>query len=110
MPEISTIAGALGRLAGRRAGRNKLLAAGWSAASATLRAVSRVLHLLFLEVTGFLFLCFAIVGGGAAFREYEKYKQGVIGPGKAGLAAIFALMFLWFGVSSFWRAKRKNRH
>ena len=109
MPEISAIAAALGRMAGRRAGRNKLLTAGFSAASTTLSAVSRVLHLLFLEVTGLLFLFFAVVGGGAAVREYHKYKEGVIGPGRAALAAIFALMFLWFGVTSFWRANRKQR-
>jgi hypothetical protein len=108
MPDIPTIAGALGRLAGRRAGRNRLLTAGWSAASTTARAISRVLHLLFLEVTGFLFVSFAIIGAGAAVREYRKYKAGIIGPGKAYLAAAFGLMFLWFGVSSFWRANRKK--
>jgi hypothetical protein len=109
MPDIPTIAGALGRLAGRRAGRNKLLSATWSAASVTLRGLSRVLHLLFLEVTGFLFLSFSIIGVGAAVREYNKYKAGAIGPGKAYLAGAFAIMFFWFGVSSFWRAKRKQR-
>lgn len=108
MADVPTIAGALGRFVGRRSGRTRLLSAGWSAALTTFRAVTRVLHLLFLEVTGFLFLCFAIVGGGAAIREYHKYKLGIIGPGKIYLASAFALMFLWFGVSSFWRARWKS--
>lgn len=73
-----------------------------------MRSVWRILHLLFLEVTGFLFLCFAVVFGGVAVREYHKYTHGEIGPGKAALAAAFTVMFFWFGLSSFWRARRKR--
>lgn len=108
MPELSSIGGALGRLAGRRAGRTRLLQATWSAASVAVRSIWRVLHLLFLEVTGFLFLCFGIVFGGVAVREYHKYAHGEIGSGKVVLAAVFTLMFLWFGLSSFWRARHKR--
>jgi hypothetical protein len=105
MAEIPSIAGALGRMAGKRAARQKLVQATWSAASVTLRSVTRVLHLLFLEVTGFLFLCFAVIFGGATVREYHKYALS----GKTYLAAAFTLVFLWFGVTSFWRAKRKGK-
>lgn len=97
-------------MAGRRAVRNRLFHATWSAASIAVRSVWRVLHLLFLEVTGFLFLCFAIGFGSVAVREYHKYTQGIIGPGKTVLAGAFALMFLWFGLTSFWRARRKVSH
>ncbi len=105
----TTLAGSLGRLAGSRAARQKLGHALWSAGATTLRSVFRVLHVLFLETTGLLFIALALVGGGAAVREYYKYKAGAIGPGKPILAACFALMFLWFGVTSFWRARRRSR-
>lgn len=107
MPELSTIGGVLGRLAGSR-GRTRLLQAIWSASSVALHSIWRVLHLLFLEVTGFLFICFAVVFGGVAVREYHAYTRGTIGPSKAALAGVFAVMFFWFGVSSFWRARRKR--
>ncbi len=105
MAEIKAIGGALGRIAGRRAARNRLLQATWSGVSATFRSVSRVLHLLFLEVTGFLFICFAVIFGGATVREYHKYALS----GKTYLAAAFTMVFLWFGITSFWRARRKRR-
>jgi len=103
------IGGVLGRLAAGNGSSSKLLRAGLSAAAVTVRSVWRVLHLLFLEVTGFLFICFAVVFGGVAVREYHAYTLRTVGPGKAALAAVFAVMFLWFGVSSFWRAKRRQR-
>jgi hypothetical protein len=105
MAEIPTIGGALGRMAGRRAARNRLVQATWSGVSAALRSVTRVLHLLFLEVTGFLFLALAVIFAGAAVREYHKYGFA----GKTYLAAGFTLVFLWFGISGFWRAKRKRQ-
>jgi hypothetical protein len=70
-------------------------------------AVSKVVHLLFLEVTGFVFLCFAVVGGFAAMREYPRMMAGQISRGKFGVIVVFAVMFAWFGVTSFWRARRK---
>lgn len=105
MAEIRAIGGALGRMAGRRAARSRLLQATWSGASATVRAFSHVLHLLFLEVTGFLFLAVAVFLGGRAVGEYHKHALS----GKTYLAGGFALVFLWFGVSSFWRANGKKK-
>ena len=72
-----------------------------------LRHFGRVVHLLWLQITGVFFLFFALAGGLACWREYQAWQAGKIGPGKMVLAACFALVFLWFGVSSFWRAKRK---
>ncbi|HYE26114.1 MAG TPA: hypothetical protein VEG32_13040 [Clostridia bacterium] len=74
--------------------------------STLVRTFVRVGRLLFLQVTGFVFLCFAVVGGSAAYREYNRYLLGEIGPGRAQLAAAFAAMFLYFGLSSFWRARK----
>jgi hypothetical protein len=45
----------------------------------------------------------------AAVREYGKYHAGQAGPKRLALAICFTLIFAWFGVSSFWRVRRKNR-
>jgi hypothetical protein len=71
-------------------------------------AVSRVLHLLFLEVTGFVFLCFAVVGGFAALREYPRMAAGQISRGRFSVIVAFTVMFAWFGMTSFWRARRRQ--
>jgi len=84
---------------------NALLQAGRTTAS----SVGRVLHLLWLQVTGFVFLCIALIAGLALRREYVLYQSGNVGSGKVWLAAIVTLMFLWFGLSSFWRAGRKSK-
>jgi hypothetical protein len=87
------------------------------AALAALRATSqtyvRVLHQLWLEVTGFTFLAMAAVGAMAGFREYGRYQTGhATGPGRLVLAVCFTASFTWFGVSSFWRVRQvsKQRH
>ncbi len=77
-------------------------------AGAFVRAVSKVIHLLFLEVTGFVFLCFAVIGGFALVREYPKVVAGQVSHGRFGITLAFMLMFAWFGVTSFWRARRKQ--
>ena len=70
----------------------------------TLRRVGKV---LWLEITGFLFLWFALVGGLACWHEYHAYAAGKVGPGRAAVAGFFSFLFAYFGVSSFWSA-RKN--
>jgi hypothetical protein len=84
------------------------------AALAALRATSqtyaRVLHQLWLEVTGFTFLAMAAVGAMAGFREYGRYQAGhATGPGRLALAVCFTASFTWFGVSSFWRVRRVSK-
>ena len=70
------------------------------------KSVSKVIGQLWHEVTGFLFLCIAVIAGGAAYREYVAYQAGKIGPAKVVLAAIVTLMFFYFGVSNFRRARK----
>ena len=110
MPGLSTAKklGILGRVAARQAGENRVLRAGWGAIRLTASRVGHVLHLLFLQVTGVFFLAFAAGGGIAAWREYHKWQSGQIGSGKIYLAAGFCVLFLWFALSSFWRAARKT--
>ena len=79
------------------------------ALSATGRAFGRVLHQLWLEVTGLIFLVMAASGGFAAAKEYAKYEAGRVGLGRVVVAICFTVTFAWFGVSSFWRVRQKGR-
>ena len=110
VPGLSTARklGIFGRVAARQAGQSRWLRAGWSAVQITLKHFGRVVHLLWLQITGVFFLFFALVGGLACWREYQAWQAGKIGPGKMVLAAGFAILFLWFGVSSFYRASKKT--
>jgi hypothetical protein len=77
---------------------------------ASSRSLGRVLHQLWLEVTGFTFLAMAAVGAMAGIREFGKYQAGhTSGPGRLVLAICFTVSFAWFGITSFWRVKRRAK-
>ena len=97
------------RVAGRKTGQNRWVRALYRGGSATVASVGHVFHALWLEVTGFLFIVLGVIGGGAMAREYHRYVAGTTTRGRLILAAVFALVFLYFGVSSFWRSGRKTR-
>lgn len=105
--DLGTHGRAFLRVAGRRTGENRWIRAFYQAGNVTAKSTSRVVKVLWLEVTGFLFLVLAVVGAGATWREYRHYARGEFGPGKVLLAAAFTLMFFYFGVNSFWRSRRK---
>ena len=96
-------------MAGQQAKRSRTVRAVTQAVTATTRAFGRVLHQLWLEVTGLIFLVMATSGGFAAAREYAKYEAGRAGLGRVVVAICFTLTFAWFGVSSFWRVRQKGR-
>jgi hypothetical protein len=97
------------RVAGRKTGENRWVRAFYSAGRVTASSVSRVMHVLWLEVTGFLFLVLAVIGGGATVREYHRYVAGTTTRGRVAVAAVFALLFLYFGVNSFWLSRKKGK-
>ena len=96
------------RMTSQRAGKSRIANAAWNALRVTGHTVGRVLRILWLEVTGFVFLVLAFIGGVALSREYAKYQAGTAGLGKVILAVCFTLLFAWFGLSSFWRARRRS--
>ena len=110
MAQISTArkAGVVAGVAARQVRRNRWFRGGVAAFQAISRSVARVAHLLWLEITGLFFLLFAIVGTVALTHEYPKYQAGKIGASKLVLTLIFAIVFGYFGVSSFWRVRRKG--
>jgi hypothetical protein len=101
--------GVVARVAAQQVKRSRMVRAASSAVSTTARACGRVLHQLWLEVTGLIFLVMALSFGGATVREYGKYQAGHAGLGWVAVAIFFTVMFAWFGVSSFWRVRRKGR-
>ena len=109
MSKVSTWqkVGLAARIAGQQAQRSRTFNAAWSAVRATARSFGNVLHQLWLQVTGVLFLAMALGLGGAAVKEYGKYHAGTAGPGRAVVAAGFTLTFAWFGLSSFCKARKK---
>jgi hypothetical protein len=64
---------------------------------------------LWLQVTGLFFVMFAFIFGGGAWREYLKFRAGQTTMRPVYLFAAVAVVFLWFGVSSFWRAGRRAK-
>jgi len=110
MVQLSTArkASILARIVTQRVSHTRLAGAVVNAARVTGTHVGRVLHVLWLEVTGFVFLGIALICAAAGFHEYSKYQAGQIGIGKTALAAAVTVMFTWFGISSFWRVRRKR--
>jgi hypothetical protein len=68
-----------------------------------------VMGLLFLEVTGAIFLFFGLGISAKAWSEYQAYRASGHNPQRLELAIALAVMFLYFGISSFWRSRRKAR-
>jgi len=90
--------------------RSRMGRAALAGVRATVGSFARVLHQLWLEVTGFTFLAMAGVGAMAGIREYGKYQSGrATGPGRLLLAVCFTVSFAWFGLSSFWRVRRRAK-
>ena len=95
------------RVAARQASRSRRLSALGAGGRAALRATTRVARVLWLQVMGFFFLALAALGGLALAREYPRYQAGTVGASKMLLAVSFMGLFAYFGVSSFWRTRRK---
>jgi hypothetical protein len=90
-------------------GRNRRIFGGLrSGGAAFLKSVLATLHVLFLEVSGLIFLVFSAAIVGEFIREYKKFELHQVGPERVVLAGVVGTMFLYFGLSSFWRARRKR--
>lgn len=107
----SVVAGGLGaavRTLGNSKQRSRMTRGLMAGGGAFLRAMAKAAHMLWLEVTGFLFVCFAVIGSFATIREYRAFAAGKIPIGRTVMGVCFTLMFAYFGISSFMRARRKS--
>ena len=97
------------RLALRQAQQTRTWGAFLRAGRITGTHVGRVLHQLWLEVTGFVFLVLAAIGSLALYREYAEYQAGKANPSRIVAAICFTVLFAWFGVTSFWKTRKKGK-
>jgi hypothetical protein len=102
-------AGVVARVAHQQAGKSRVFNAITGAARATGRSFAHALHQLWLEVIGSLFLAMAAFGLIALVREYTMYASGRTTASHVAMAGCFTLAFGWFGVSSFFRVKKKGQ-
>ena len=91
----------VGRGAARVAARSRWGRAFGAVASSFLR----VGHVLWLEITGSFFAFFAVIGTAALVREIQVHADR----GRVVVLAVFTLMFGWFAVSSFLRARKRKQ-
>jgi hypothetical protein len=71
----------------------------------TLKTMGRILHRLWLEITGAVFVGLAAFGSFSLWREWRAYNSGEE-PWRLLLALIFVLGMFAFGLHSFLRARR----
>ena len=100
--------GIAARIFGQQVRQTRTYGAVMNGLKTTLSHFSSALRQLWLEVTGFVFLAFAGIGVVFLVREYSAYHAGRGTSGRIAEAAGFALVFGWFGVSSFWKARRRT--
>ena len=110
MAKLSTArkASILARVVTQRLERVRAFGAVMNAGRATVAQFGRVLGQLWLEVTGFVFLALAGIGALALVREYFKFQAGKTTGSRVAIAVCFTVVFGWFGLSSFWRVRRKG--
>lgn len=101
--------GVAARVAGKQIKGSRTWGAVVGGIRATVAHFAAVARQLWHEITGFIFVVFAVFGGAALVKEYLAYRAGGVSPNRLAVAAGFTLMFGWFGVSSFWRARRPRK-
>ncbi len=68
-------------------------------------AVIKPLRVLWNEMIGFVYLVFGVL---VTFRVWREHENGQ-SPGMVVMGAAFGAIMLYFGVTSFWRARKINR-
>lgn len=71
-----------------------------------LRTTAKILHRLWLEVTGFIFCAFALFGVMSLLREWKLHQEGTGEMWKLAAAGTFTATMLMFGVYSFFKSHR----
>jgi hypothetical protein len=98
---------AVGRVLWRLGSRHNAVRGGVAAAKSVGKATAQASRVLLLEITGFFFAVFALMGGAAAWRQWNRMHSGqASSPEHIAVALAFTAVFLYFSASSFWRARR----
>ena len=68
-------------------------------------AIIKPLRVLWNEMIGFVYVLFGLMVCIRVWREHQNGQS----PGMVLMGTGFALVLLYFGINSFWRARRINR-
>jgi hypothetical protein len=70
-----------------------------------LPGIIRPLHILWNQVIGFVFIVLALLPVPSAIRSYGKEGSGM----RLAVTIPFVVLMAWFGISSFWRARKVSK-
>lgn len=71
--------------------------------------VARPMRVLWNEIIGFVFIVLGVVFASGAIRQYRALPTEEITPGKLLLLFVLPVLMLYFGVTSFLRARKISR-
>ena len=71
--------------------------------------IIRPMRVLWNEVIGFVFLLLGVVFTSSAVRQYRALPSDELSPVKLALLFIMPALMLYFGITSFLRARRISR-
>lgn len=74
-----------------------------------LPGVVRPIHVLWNEVIGFIFFCLALFVAASTWRRAQHFTGDPGGLLILAASGFFAVLLLWFAVSSFWKARKISR-
>lgn len=74
-----------------------------------LPGVIKPVHALWNEVIGFIFLVLAALIGVSTWRRAQHFNADTGGLLVIVGSCLFALLLAWFGISSFWKARKISR-
>lgn len=70
--------------------------------SHVLPSIVRPLHILWNQMIGFVFIVLAVVFGYRVIRGKESLGMQLVG-------AAFVVLIGWYGISSFWKARKISK-
>ena len=99
---------AVGRVLWKLGNRHRAVRGGVAAAKSAGKAAARATRVLLLEITGFFFAVFALMGLGAAWQQWSRLQSGepAASPSRMAIALTFSAVFIYFSATSFWKARR----
>jgi hypothetical protein len=71
--------------------------------------VMRPMRVLWNEIIGFIFIVLAVSMTPSLIRAIREMETSRGSPGRVAIAVAFAAMLLYFGISSFLRARKISR-
>lgn len=70
--------------------------------SHVMPSIVRPIHILWNQVIGFVFIVLAVVFGYRVLRGNESFGLQIVG-------AAFVILIGWYGISSFWKARKISK-